>query len=171
MKKENKNNYYNDVDKINFEKLNNFKKFNNNLKNSTQYKNHNIKYSNSDKNYFNNIIKTEENLSLLNEGEPGKEISYYNVSDFKKFDYLNNFPEYEINVELKKSENIKSKLSYTSNDFDEFNKIIQPKNKNENITKNQDNKIKIIDYNKLKESEKKLKNKVGIKKIKVVYFD
>ena len=27
MKKENKNNYYNDEDKINFEKLNNFKKF------------------------------------------------------------------------------------------------------------------------------------------------
>ena len=27
MKKENKNNHYNDEDKINFEKLNNFKKF------------------------------------------------------------------------------------------------------------------------------------------------
>ncbi len=35
MKKENKNNYYNDEDKVNFEKLNNFNKFNsNNIKNT-----------------------------------------------------------------------------------------------------------------------------------------
>ena len=45
------------------------------------------------------------------------------------------------------------------------------KNKEEEIKKNQNSKIKIIDYKKLKESEKKLKNKVGIEKIKVVYFD
>ena len=32
-------------------------------------------------------------------------------------------------------------------------------------------KIKIIDFNKLKEREKILKNKVGIEKIKIVYFD
>ena len=32
MKTENKNNYYNDEDKINFDKLNNFRRFNSNIK-------------------------------------------------------------------------------------------------------------------------------------------
>lgn len=32
-------------------------------------------------------------------------------------------------------------------------------------------KIKIIDFNKLNEREKNFKNKAGIEKIKVVYFD
>ena len=45
------------------------------------------------------------------------------------------------------------------------------KSKEEKTTKNQNKKVKIIDYGKLKESEKKLKNKLGIEKIKVVYFD
>ena len=40
-------------------------------------------------------------------------------------------------------------------------KIINDKNK----------KVKIIDYSKLNDNEKKLKNKVGIEKIKIVYFD
>ena len=39
MNKENKNNYYNDEDEIIFEKLGNFKKFNSNIQNNTQYKN------------------------------------------------------------------------------------------------------------------------------------
>ena len=60
MKKEHKNNYYKDEDEIIFEKLGDFKKFNSNMQSNTQYKNHNIKYSNSDKNYFNNILKTEK---------------------------------------------------------------------------------------------------------------
>ena len=65
MKTENKNKYYNDEDEINFEKLNNFRKFNSNIKRNTQSNNHNIKYANSDKNYFNNIIKTNENLAYI----------------------------------------------------------------------------------------------------------
>ena len=32
-------------------------------------------------------------------------------------------------------------------------------------------KIKIVDFNKLDKREKNLKNKIGIEKIKVVYFD
>ena len=72
MKKENKNNYYKDEDEIIFEKLCDFKKFNSNIQNNTQYKNHNIKYSNSDKNYFNNILKIEKNEALLNKSNlPG----------------------------------------------------------------------------------------------------
>ena len=54
---------------------------------------------------------------------------------------------------------------------DEFKKIIETKDIEKKIASDQKKKIKIIDYNKLKESEKKTKNKLGIEKIKVVYFD
>ena len=64
MKTENNNNYYNVEDEINFEKLNNFRKFNSNVKSITQSNNHNIKYANSDKNYFNNILKTDEKVAI-----------------------------------------------------------------------------------------------------------
>ena len=58
-----------------------------------------------------------------------------------------------------------------------FDKIIKSKgdvkneNKNKNNEKIDNKKIKIIDFNKLKEREKNFKNKVNIEKIKVVYFD
>tara|TARA_B100000965_G_scaffold85310_1_gene68968 strand:- start:152 stop:664 length:513 start_codon:yes stop_codon:yes gene_type:complete len=170
MKKENENKYYNIEDEINFEKMNNFKKFNLEIKKNIQNKNQNIKYSNSDKNYFNNIIKTEKNVLLLNEKDIKKNIDYYNSFDTKKFDQLNNFPEYKYNNE-KNNESVNSEISYSSKDYDEFNKIIKTKDKKEETINNQNKKIKIIDYGKLKESEKKLKNKLGIEKIKVVYFD
>ena len=170
MKKENENKYYNTEDEINFEKMNNFKKFNLEIKKNIQNKNQNIKYSNSDKNYFNNIIKTEKNVSLLNETDVKKNIDYYNSFDTKKFDQLNNFPEYKYN-NGKNNESVNSEISYSSKDYDEFNKIIKTKDKKEETINNQNKKIKIIDYGKLKEREKKLKNKLGIEKIKVVYFD
>ncbi|GIS76868.1 MAG: hypothetical protein CM1200mP13_02270 [Candidatus Pelagibacterales bacterium] len=47
MKKENKNNYYNEEDKINFEKLNNFKKFKSDNVKNFQIKNYSTSYSNS----------------------------------------------------------------------------------------------------------------------------
>ena len=62
MKIDNKNKYYNDEDEINFQKLNDFRKYNSELKNNNQSNNHNIKYANSDKNYFNNILKTNEKV-------------------------------------------------------------------------------------------------------------
>ena len=133
-------------------------------------KNQDIKYSNSDKNYFNNIIKTEKNVSLLNETDVKKNLDYYNSFDAKKFDQLNNFPEYKY-INEKINESVNSENSYSSKDYDEFNKIIKTKNKKEEAINNQNKKVKIIDYGKLKESEKKLKNKLGIEKIKVVYFD
>ena len=49
--------------------------------------------------------------------------------------------------------------------------IVKTKSKEENIIKNESRKVKIIDYGKLNESGKKLKNKIGIEKIKIVYFD
>ena len=170
MKKENENKYYNIEDEINFEKMNNFKKFNLEIKKNIQNKNQNIKYSNSDKNYFNNIIKTEKNVSLLNETDVKKNIDYYNSFDTKKFNQLNNFPEYKYN-NGKNNESVNSEISYSSKDYDEFNKIIKTKDKKEETINNQNKKIKIIDYGKLKERERKLKNKLGIEKIKVVYFD
>ena len=86
MKKENKNNYYNDEDKINFEKLNNFKKFKSDNVKNFQIKNYSTSYSNSDKNNFNNILKTNENIATLNQKDISEEVKYYNSSDFKKFD-------------------------------------------------------------------------------------
>ena len=170
MKKDNKNNYYNSEDQVNFEKLDNFKKYNSNFQNKTQYKNQNIKYSNSDKNYFNSIIKTEKNISLLNETDIKKDINYYNSSDSQKFEQLNNFPEYKFDIK-DKNESMNSEMIYSSNDYGEFNKIIETNNKEEKTTKDKNKKVKVIDYGKLKEDEKKIKNKLGIEKIKIVYFD
>tara|TARA_B000000475_G_C15938265_1_gene423630 strand:- start:213 stop:722 length:510 start_codon:yes stop_codon:yes gene_type:complete len=169
MKTEDKNNYYNVEDEINFEKLSNFTKFNSDIKNSVPSKNHNIKYVNSDKNHFNNIIKTEENSSLFKKKDDEKDVRYYNSSDFQKFDQLSNF--YEYKNDKKKNINTNSKLTYSSNDYSEFNKIISTKNKGEKLIKNQNIKIKVVDFTKLKDNKKSLKNKMGIEKIKVVYFD
>ena len=168
MKKENKINYYNDEDKVNFEKLNNFNKFNSKNIKSAQLNNFNTRYSNSDKNYFNTILKIDENTSLLNNSN--KEKKYYNTSDFKKFDQLNNFPEYNDKIDYQNKENLGSGTKYKSSDYGEFNKIIQTKN-NEKKTKDQNKKIKVIDYGKINKNEKKLKNKIGVEKIKIVYFD
>jgi len=170
MKKENKNNYYNEEDKINFEKLNNFKKFKSDNVKNIQIKNYSNSYSNSDKNNFNNILKNNENIPVLNQKDINKEVEYYNPSDFKKFDQLNNFPEYDDNKTYEDKENINSKLTYKSSDYGEFNKIIQTKNGDEKI-KEKNKKIKVVDYSKLKDVGKKLKNKIGIEKIKIVYFD
>ena len=169
MKKENKINYYNDEDKVNFEKLNNFNKFNSKNIKSAQLNNSNTRYSNSDKNYFNTILKIDENASMLN-NNTNKEKKYYNTSDFKKFDQLNNFPEYNDKIDFENKENLGSETKYKSSDYGEFNKIIQTKN-NEKKIKDQNKKIKVIDYGKIKENEKKLKNKIGVDKIKIVYFD
>ena len=168
MKKEDKNNYYNVEDEINFEKLSNFTKFNSDIKNNATSKNHNIKYANSDKSYFNNIIKTEENSPLFKKDDE-KEVKYYNSSDFQKFNRLSNFFEYK--NDKKKNISANYKLTYSSNDYSEFNKIIATKNKGEKLINNQNIKIKVVDFTKLKDNEKSLKNKMGIEKIKVVYFD
>ena len=166
-----KNNHYNNEDEINFEKLNNFRKFNSNVKTDTQSKNINIKYANSDKNYFDNIIKTQEIIPLLKKKDIDKEITHYNSSDFEKFEQLNNFFDYKNKTEHKNSKNINSELNYSSKDYGEFNKIIKTKNKEVKIINNENKKVKIIDFNKLRDNEKNLKNKIEIEKIKIVYFD
>ena len=171
MKIENNNNYYNVEDEINFEKLKNFRKFNSNVKSITQSNDRNIRYANSDKNYFNNIIKTDENLSLSKKIDTEKEVKYYNSSDFQKFDQFNNFLDFENKTEHKIEKNIDTEFSYSSNDYGEFNKIIPIKNSGKKMTSNRNPKVKFVDYSKLKNNEKKLKNKLQIEKIKIVYFD
>jgi hypothetical protein len=170
MKIDNKNKYYNDEDEINFQKLNDFRRYNSELKNNNQSNNHNIKYANSDKNYFNNILKTSEKVELYNEIKIDKEIDYYNPSDFQKFDQLNNFPEYNDNVD-KIIENSNHESNYSPEDYDEFNKIIPKIDTDQKKNEDQNKKIRVIDYSKINENEKKLKNKMGIDKIKIVYFD
>ena len=171
MKIEDKNKYYNDEDEINFEKLNNFRKFNSNIKSNSKSKNYEIKYTNLDNNYFNDIIKTKENLSSFKKTGAEKKVEYYNSSDFKKFDQLDNFMEYKDNIKNKQNENIDPGLTYSSNDYGEFNKIIPTRNNGKKIVSQQNKNVKIVDYGKLNDSEKKLKNKLGIEKIKIVYFD
>lgn len=170
MKTENKNKYYNDEDEINFQRLNNFRKYNSELKNNNQSNNYNIKYANSDKNYFNNILKTNEKVELYNETDLDKEINYYNPSDFQIFDQLNNFPEYNNNVD-KMSKNSNHESNYSPEDYDEFNKIIPKIDADQKKIEDQNKKIRVIDYSKIDENEKKFKNKMGIDKIKIVYFD
>ena len=170
MKIDNKNKYYNDEDEINFQKLNDFRRYNSELKNNNQSNNHNIKYANSDKNYFNNILKTSEKVELYNEIKIDKEIDYYNPSDFQKFDQLNNFPEYNNNLDKINSDST-IVSNYSPQDYDEFNKIIPKIDIDQKKIDDQNKKIRVIDYSKINENEKKLKNKMGIDKIKIVYFD
>ena len=172
MKTENKNRYYNDEDEINFEKLNNFRKFNSNFKNNIQSNNHNIKYANSDKNNFNNILKIDQKVALYNENDNDKEINYYNSSDFQEFNKLKQFTNFSLNKDSKvKNEYLKTVTNYTSEDVNKFDEIIKIKNKNINNSMQNNKKIKIIDFDKLNEKQKKIKNKVDIEKIKVIYFD
>jgi len=163
--------YYNDSDEIFFEKLDNFKKFNLNKKNNKELETKHFKYSNSDKNYFNNIIRTEEKGPQLNVSDLKKETSYYQSTDFKKFDQLNKFQDYKnSNLDRKTNQKLTPNLNYSPKDINEFNKIIKSENNQENNKKKLNKNIKIIDYNKSKENQK-IKNKVGIEKIKIVYFD
>jgi len=170
MKTQIKNNFYSNNDEINFEKLNNFKKFNSNIKKEVQIENLKVKYSNSDKNNFDNILKKDKKSHQLKEIISEKEITYYNASDFLKFDKLDNFAEYN-RANLQNIQNIKSQLNYSVNDYNEFDKIIQTKIQKKKLTINQNNKIKIIDYDKLRNDERKIKDKSNVGKIKIVYFD
>ena len=106
------------------------------------------------------------------ETQKSKGNNYYNSSDFQKLNKLKELINFNIaeDVETKK-ENSKTITSYTSDDVNKFNKIIKTKNENTNNKDINSRKIKIIDFNKLKENEKNIKNKLGIDKIKIVYFD
>ena len=102
----------------------------------------------------------------------------YTPSDFGNFKKLKQFITFNDRELLNnKIEFSKATTEYTDKDISSFDKIIKSKggakneNENKNNTKIDNKKIKIIDFNKLNEREKNFKNKVGIEKIKVVYFD
>ena len=169
MKKENINNYYTDEDLINFEKLKNYKEFKVNKLNNNQNNSHPIRYSVSDNRNFNKIMNVENNEKSSSSKEVNKSQNYTS-SDFENFKKLKQFTTFNNNEPLNnKTESEKTTIDYTDKDMNAFDKIIKSKDdtKNENDNK----KIRIIDFNKLKEKEKNFKNKLGIEKIKIVYFD
>ncbi len=167
MKKENINNYYTDEDLINFEKLKNFKEFKVNKLNNNQNKSHPVRYAVSDNRNFNKIMNIDNNESSSKKVNKTKD---YTPSDFEKFKKLKQFTTFDDNKLLNnKTEPEKTITEYTDKDMSTFDKIIKSKGGTKNGNDNK--KIKIIDFNKLNEREKNFKNKVGIEKIKVVYFD
>ena len=179
MKKENINNYYTDEDLINFEKLNNFEDFKVDKSNTNENKSHPVRYAMSDNKHFNKIMNINNDKNPLSKKiEKTKKNNYYSSLDLKNFDKLKQFAIFSDSETLnKKTEVAKTKANYTANDVNAFDQIIKSRsatkndNENKNNSKVDNKKIKIIDYNKLKEREKILKNKVGIEKIKIVYFD
>ena len=179
MKKENINNYYKDEDLINFEKLKNFKESKVNKLNNNQNNGHPVRYAVSDNRNFNKIMNIDNNESLSKEVNKSKENNiHYTSSDFEKFKKLKQFITFDDSKPLNnKTESSKTTTEYTDKDISSFDKIIKSKgdakneSENKNNTKIDNKKIKIIDFNKLNEREKNFKNKVGIEKIKVVYFD
>ena len=175
MKKENINNYYTDEDLINFEKLKNFKEFKVNKLNNNQNKSHPVRYAVSDNRNFNKIMNIDNNESSSKKVNKTKD---YTPSDFENFKKLKQFTTFNDNEPLNnKTEPEKTITEYTNKDKSSFDKIIKSKGDAKNESENKHNvkidnkKIKIIDFNKLNEREKNFKNKVGIEKIKVVYFD
>ena len=175
MKKENINNYYTDEDLINFEKLENFKEFKVNKLNNNQNKSHPVRYAVSDNRNFNKIMNIDNNESSSKKVNKTKD---YTPSDFENFKKLKQFTTFNDNEPLNnKTEPEKTITEYTNKDKSSFDKIIKSKSDAKNESENKHNvkidnkKIKIIDFNKLNEREKNFKNKVGIEKIKVVYFD
>ena len=85
--------------------------------------------------------------------------------------FFYNFLDYKDKAEQKLDKNIDTEFNYSSNDYGEFNKIIPIKNSAKKIISNKNSNVKIIDYSKLNDDKKKLKNKLQIEKIKIVYFD
>ena len=175
MKKENINNYYTDEDLINFEKLKNFKEFKVNKLNNNQNKSHPVRYAVSDNRNFNKIMNIDNNESSSKKVNKTKD---YTPSDFENFKKLKQFTTFNDNEPLNnKTEPEKTITEYTNKDKSSFDKIIKSKGDSKNESENKNNvkidnkKIKIIDFNKLNEREKNFKNKAGIEKIKVVYFD
>ncbi len=173
MKKESINNYYSEEDLINFKKLNNFSEIKNDNPNHNQTAKHLFKYSASDNNNFNKIMNINNSeTSSSKKAQKSKENNYYNSSDFQKLNKLKELINFNITEDVEtKKENSKTITSYTSDDVNKFNKIIKTENENTNNKDINSRKIKIIDFNKLKENEKNIKNKLGIDKIKIVYFD
>ena len=179
MKKKNINNYYNDEDLINFEKLKNFNDSKVNKLSNNPNKSLPVRYAMSDNKHFNKIMNiNNDKSSLSKKTKKTKNNNYYSSLDLKNFEKFKQLAIFSDGETInKKTEVAKTKTNYTANDMNAFDQIIKFEgyikndNKGEINSKVDTKKIKIVDFTKLKEREKILKNKVGIEKIKIVYFD
>ena len=193
MRKQNINNYYTDEDLINFEKLKNFNGSKVNKLNNNQNKSHPVRYAISDSKHFDRIMNINNDRNSLSKNtKKTKNNNYYSSLDLKNFNKLKQLAIFNNSETInKKTGVVKNKTNYTANDVNAFDQIIKFEGYIKNVNKEKINskvdtkkpssnkiisrvdnrKIKIIDFNKLKEKEKILKNKVGIEKIKIVYFD
>ena len=160
---------YNDL--INFEKLesvHNYKIKLNNKKNI----NHPIKYTASDNKYFKKIINkkssTDEKYSKNIKIDAANK-NYYNSLDNNNFEKIKQFQATANNEFLKKKDASENITDYKKSDLNAFELILKSSNK-ANITNStiDNKKIKIIDFDKTNNIQK---NKLGVEKIKVIYFD
>ena len=145
--------------------------------------NKNTKIS-SKEDFINDFTDSDE----LTDKRKGKgDDSFYNESDLQNFKNLKEFS-FNINPETLKYTNNKdkpvvTKINYTDNDLEAFDRIVESKEHSTNsqtITKNTNTKnlksnierssIKIIDFDELKKCEA-IHNKKRNNKIKVKYFD
>ena len=176
MRKQNINNSYTDEDLINFKKLKNFKSFKVNKINNDK-KSHPQRYAKSDSENFEKIISVNNKFLSRDVEKQEKKENYYKLLDLENFEKIKKTFSYGNDKPLKKDEYPKKTIiNYTDNDKKAFDQIIKNNyEKNHKVkhinTKVDKAKIKIIDFDKLNKREKNLKNRAGIEKIKIVYFD
>jgi len=162
---------YTDNDLIAFEKLENFNNYKITL-NDEKNKITPTKYSISDNVYFKNLINNSSNSNkniLANKKKENTNIDYYTERDDSNFERIKQFPPQTSDEFIKKkNDNYVISNNYKVSDVSAFEQIIKSNNIQKNTSTSVDNKnIKIIDSDKLD----KYKKKLGIEKIKVVYFD
>ena len=164
-------NNYTDNDLIAFEKLENFNNYKITL-NDEKNKITPTKYSVSDNIYFKNLINNSSNSNeniLADKKKENTNADYYTERDDSNFERIKQFPP-QTNDEFikKKNDNYVISNNYKVSDVSAFEQIIKSNNIQKNTSTSVNNRnIKIIDSDKLDKDKKKL----GIEKIKVIYFD
>ena len=162
---------YTDNDLIAFEKLENFNNYKITL-NDEKNKITPTKYSVSDNIYFKNLINNSSNSNeniLADKKKENTNADYYTERDDSNFERIKQFPPQTSGEFIKKkNDNYVISNNYKVSDVSAFEQIIKSNNIQKNTSTSVNNRnIKIIDSDKLDKDKKKL----GIEKIKVIYFD
>ena len=162
---------YTDNDLIAFEKLENFNNYKITL-NDEKNKITPTKYSVSDNIYFKNLINNSSNSNeniLADKKKENTNADYYTERDDSNFERIKQFPPQTSDEFIKKkNDNHVISNNYKVSDVSAFEQIIKSNNIQKNTSTSVNNRnIKIIDSDKLDKDKKKL----GIEKIKVIYFD
>ena len=162
---------YTDNDLIAFEKLENFNNYKITL-NDEKNKITPTKYSLSDNIYFKNLINNSSNSNeniLADKKKENTNADYYTERDDSNFERIKQFPPQTSDEFIKKkNDNYVISNNYKVSDVSAFEQIIKSNNIQKNTSTSVNNRnIKIIDSDKLDKGKKKL----GIEKIKVIYFD